>query len=85
MMAAEAKKANSIKRKTEKLENAMSRLHLLQSHDALNLLRNSICVPKFLYTLRTSECRGNTQLLKFDKLHRKCITYVININMNDIQ
>ena len=61
----------------------MSRLHLLQSHDALNLLRNSISVPKPLYTLRTSECSDNPQLLKFDKLQRKCITDIININMND--
>ena len=63
----------------------MSRLHLLQSHDALDLPRNSISVPKLLYTLRTSECSDNPQLLKFDKLQRKCITDVININMNDIQ
>ena len=63
----------------------MSRLHLLQSHDALNLLRNSIGDPKLLYTLRTSECSVNYQLLKFDKLQRKCITDVININMNNIQ
>ena len=63
----------------------MSRLHLLQSHDVLNLLRNSISVPKLPYTLRTSECSDNRQLLKFDKLKRKCITDVININMNDIQ
>ena len=63
----------------------MSRLHLLQSHDALNLLRNSISVPKLLYTLRTSECCDNLQLQKFDKMQRKCITDVININMNDNQ
>ena len=61
----------------------MSRLHFLQSHDALNLLRNSNSAQKLLYTLRTSECSYNPQLLKFDKLQRKCITDVININMND--
>ena len=73
------------KKKTEKLEKAMLKLHLLQSHDALNLLQNSISVPKLLYTLRTSECSDNPQLLKFDKLQRKCITDVISINMNDNQ
>ena len=75
----------ALKEKTEKLEKAMSKLHLLQSHDALNLLRNSISVAKLLYTPRTSECSDNRQLLEFDKMHRKCITEVININMNDIQ
>ena len=58
----------ALKEKTEKLEKVMSRLYLLQSHDALNLLRNSVSVPKLLYTLRTSECSDNPQLLKFDKL-----------------
>ena len=33
----------------------------------------------------TSECSDNPQLLKFDKLQRKCITDVINITMNDNQ
>ena len=59
----------------------MSRLHLLQFHDH-NLLRNSISIPKLLYTLRTSECSDNSQLVKFDKLQQKCITDVSNINMN---
>ena len=75
----------ALKAKIEKLEKALSRLHLLQSHYALNLLRNSISVPKLFYTLRTSECSDNPQLMKFDKLQRKCITDVMNINMNDIQ
>ena len=76
----------ALQEKTEKLEKAMSRLHLLQSHEALNLLRNSISVPdsvaKLLYTLRTSECSENPQFMKFGKLQRKCITDVINMNDN---
>ena len=69
---------------TEKLEKAMSRLHFLQFQYPLSLLQNSISVPKLLYTFRTSEFSDNPQPLKFDKLQRKCITDVININMNDI-
>ena len=75
----------ALQEKMEKLEKAMFRLNLLQSHDALTLLRNSISIPKLLYTLRTSECSDNPRLLEFDKLQRKCITDVININMNDNQ
>ena len=75
----------ALQEKTAKLEKAMTRLHLLQSRGALNLLRNSISVLKLLYTLRTSECSDNPQLLKFDKLQRKCTTDVINNNMNDNQ
>ena len=45
----------ALKTKTEKLEMAMSRFHLLKSHDDLTLLEKSMSVPKLLYTLRTSE------------------------------
>ena len=43
----------AMQEKTDKFE-VMSRLHLLQPHDDLTLLRNSISVQKLLYTLRTS-------------------------------
>ena len=71
-----------LKEKTEKLEKAMSRIHLLQSHDAVTLLLNSISVPKLLYTLQTSECSDNSRSLEFDKLQRKCTTDVINMDDN---
>ena len=53
----------AIKQKTEKMEKAISRLPLLHAHDALTLLRNSISVPKLLYTLRTSNRSENPQLV----------------------
>ena len=37
----------ALKEKTEKLKKAISRLYFLQSHDALNLLRNSISVTNY--------------------------------------
>ena len=49
------------------LERAIDRLKLLPAHDALVLLRNSLAVPKLLYTLRTSPCAGNSLLTKFDE------------------
>ena len=57
--------------KREKLKRAISKLPLLKAHDALALLRNSISVPKMLYTLRTFNCSENKQLEKFDELQRK--------------
>ena len=68
--------------KTEKMEKVMTKRHLIQFNDALSPLRNSNCVPKLLYTLRTSECSDNRQLMAFDKLQRQCITDVINVNMS---
>ena len=40
----------ALKQKTVKIEKAMFRLPLHQSHNALTLLRNSFAVPKLLYT-----------------------------------
>ena len=61
----------AIKQKTEKKEKAISRLPLFQAHNVLTLLRNSISVPKLLYTLRTSNCSENPLLITFDTLQRK--------------
>ena len=52
---------------------------------ALTLLRNSISVPKLLYTLRSSNCSENPLLVTFDTLQRKCLTDVINIDLNEDQ
>ena len=68
----------AIKQKTEKTEKAISRLPLLQAHDALTLLKNSISVTKLLYTLRTSNCSENPLHVTFDTRQRKCLTDVIN-------
>jgi len=46
----------ALRTKLEDLNRAMSRLTMLHSHDALVLLKNSLSLPKLLYTLRTSEC-----------------------------
>ena len=73
----------AIKQKTEKMEKAISRLPLLQAHDALTLLRSSISV--LLYTLRTSNCSENPLLVTFHTLQRKCLTDVINIDLNEDQ
>ena len=75
----------NIKQKTEKMKKAISRLPLLQAHDALTLLRNSISVPKLLYTLRTYNCSENPLLVTFDIFQRKCLTDVINIDLNEDQ
>jgi len=57
--------------KCEDLARAVSRLALLHAHDALVILRNSLRVPKLLYTLRTAECSGRPALLQFDNILRE--------------
>ena len=75
----------ALKEKRVKMEKAMPRLPLLQSHNVLNLFHNSIAVPKLLYTMRTSNCRENEMLTYFDTLQRQCITDIIKVDINELQ
>jgi hypothetical protein len=45
------------------------RLCLLQSHDALTILRHSLALPKLLYTLRTSPAYSSSLLVSWDNLY----------------
>jgi hypothetical protein len=69
--------------KTEDLRRAVSRLTLLQSQDALTLLRYSLSIPKLLYTLRTSDCQSNPVLVEFDKTLRNGLSAILNVEMSD--
>ena len=57
----------TLKEKIRLLENAISRLQELNSHDGLTILRNSLGIPKMQYILRTSNCAGRPELKEFDK------------------
>ena len=61
------------------LERAIGRLKLLPAHDALVLLRNSLAMPKLLYTLRTSPCAGNPLLTKFDETLQDGLCSILNV------
>lgn len=71
--------------KTEALQLAVRRLVLLESQDALTLLRYSLSIPKLLYTLRTSDCHSNPALVDFDKALRDGLTAILNVDMTDNQ
>ena len=55
-----------LQEKISDLGPAINRLSLLQAHDALCLLKNSIAMPKLLYVLRTSPSFDNPLLASFD-------------------
>ena len=74
-----------IQRKIEELKMAIIRLSLLQSHDALVLLKNSLSLPKLFYLLRTADCSDNMLLLTFDDALRSGLSTILNINLNDDQ
>ena len=52
----------ALQAKVDDLERAVTRLKLLHAHDALVLLKNSLSMPRLLYTLRTSDCRDHPLL-----------------------
>ena len=69
--------------KVDDLERAVNRLKLLQAHDALVLLKNSLSMPHLLYTLRTSDCRDHRLLSRSDFILRTELTSILNVEFND--
>ena len=61
------------------LEKSIKRLSILTSHDSLCLLKNSIAMPKLLYTLRTSPWAGNSLLQEFDNVLRTELETILNV------
>ena len=70
--------------KIESLECMISRLRILQAHDALYLLRNCFALPKLLYLLRTSPTWRVSELLEgFDSRVRDAIQEICNIKLDN--
>jgi hypothetical protein len=69
----------------EDLTRAVSRLKLINAHDALILLRASFSAPKLTHTLRSSPCAGHPQLESFDLLLRGCVESITNTELTDLQ
>ena len=73
----------ALRHKIDQLENALKRL--IHSHDTLVLLKNSLSMPKLLYTLRTADCSDNTLLATFDNVLRSGLSSILNVDLSDIQ
>ena len=71
--------------KIDDLGRAIQRLALLQAHDALCLLKNSIEMPKLLCVLSTSPCFDNPLLDIFDDTLRRGSSLVLNVELSDKQ
>ena len=72
-----------VKKKADDLERAIERLSMIQSHDALTLLRNGLSVPKLLYTMRTAVCIDCPNLTRFDLLLRSGLSTILNVDLSD--
>src|SRR5678816_1963604 len=69
--------------KANDLERAIQRLSLLNTHDALVLLRSSLSVPKLLYSMRTAVCTDCPGLARFDQLLREGLSSILNVDLDD--
>ena len=71
--------------KVDELEKAIDRFSLLQSHDALVLLKNSISIQKLLYVLRTSNCYNHPLLIKFNNSLKLGLSTILNVDFDEAQ
>src|SRR6267154_49326 len=67
------------------MQVASSRLRLLQAHDALIILKNSLSLPSLLHILRSAPCCGHPSLSKFDESLRENLSAVLNVDLDDVQ
>src|ERR1043165_1278018 len=72
-----------VESKATDLERAIQRLSLLYTHDALVLLKNSLSVPKLLYSMRTAVCGDCPSLARFDDLLREGLSTILNVDLDD--
>jgi len=69
----------------EDLTRAVDRLSLLESQDALILLRASFSAPRVQHLLRCSPSADNQGLQKFDDLLKSAISRITNSKLSDLQ
>ena len=74
-----------LQEKIADMERAIKRLALLQAHDALCLLKNSISISKLLYLLKTSPCFNNPLLASVDDTLRRGLSLVLNVELDHKQ
>ena len=75
----------ALQEKVDDLDRAIIRLKYLQAHDALVLLKNSLSMPRLLYTLRTSDCHDHPLLTRFDTILREGLSLISNVDFDDTQ
>ena len=64
--------------KCEDLARGMSRLYLLDAHDALILLRAAVGHPTIMNVLRAAPCVDHPALERFDAMLRSGVSKIVN-------
>ena len=58
---------------------------MLQTHDAIIILKNSLNIPKLMYILRTADCCDNELLTQFDNIVSKRLSTIMNCELSGYQ
>ena len=66
------------------LARGMSRLCLMEAHDALILLRAAVGHPTIMNVLRAAPCVDHPSLAEFDSLLRSGLTKIVNCELDDL-
>jgi hypothetical protein len=70
--------------KCEDLARGMSRLYLLDAHDALILLRAAVGHPTIMNVLRAAPCVDHPALERFDAMLRSGVSKIVNCEISDL-
>ena len=76
---------NALKDKIATLERSIKQLATLQSRKALCLLKNSIAMPKLIYSLCTSTCANNPLLQHLIMVLKNGLETILNVQLSDTQ
>ena len=74
-----------LREKCDELKRGISRLSILQAHDAMIIFKNSLSFPKLMYILRTADCCANELLTHFDNLVSKGLSTIMNCELSGDQ
>ena len=73
----------ALNKKVEAFDRAISRLALLDPHDSLCLLKNSISIPKLLFVLDMSDCCTHPVLIRYDEVLGEGLISISNMDLNN--
>ena len=75
----------ALAKKRDSLQQMVDRLHHIDRHTALFLLKNCFAMPKLTYILRCSPCYADDlSLSAFDSTLRSALTSIGNISLDDL-
>ena len=74
-----------LNKKLEEFKRLSSNIKLINTHDALLILKTSSSTSHVLFMLRYSACLGNTILSQIDEVLKSNVSHIANVVLSDVQ